>query len=68
MASEDDERISEMASSTQIMAKLIDKALNDRRRLAENKAARCLKCFDTGLDCGVLCVCQSGAKLRFGEL
>lgn len=67
MADEDEKQVVGMASTTVIMAKLIDKALHERRRLAEAKSARCLKCFDTGLDCGVLCVCESGAKRRFGD-
>jgi hypothetical protein len=64
MAEETDEQ---MIRSMRIMSKLIDNALKDRQKAAEERSVSCLRCFDSGLDCGRFCDCEAGARLRFGH-
>lgn len=64
MAEEADEQ---MSKSVRIMSKLIDKAFEDRRKAAAERAVRCLLCFDSGMDCGRFCSCEAGARLHYGH-
>jgi hypothetical protein len=64
MAEETDEQ---MTKSMRIMSKLIDNAHKERQDAAKAQSATCLRCFDTGLDCGRFCDCEAGAKLHYGH-
>lgn len=63
MAEGSDER---RRASMSIMSSLIDDAFRARTKVASGKGAACLRCFDTGLDCGRYCSCEVGAKLSYG--
>jgi hypothetical protein len=64
MAEEADEQ---MTRSMRIMSRLIDNALKDRQRTAQEQSVSCLRCFDSGLDCGRFCDCEAGARLHYGH-
>lgn len=64
MAEEADEQ---MTRSMRIMSRLIDKALKDRQQAAEERSVSCLRCFDSGMDCGRFCGCEAGARLHYGH-
>lgn len=64
MAEDMDEQ---MTQSMRIMSKLIDNALKARQKSAEERGAKCLRCFDSGIDCGRFCNCGVGARLRYGH-